>query len=139
MLPPGEITALRIQVDRSSLIPQLGATLEGTLTIRSATGLPERRAVRRTALGDNDTSIRWAELALERSVHLGELTPAFLSLRGEPPGWLPGFIKYSFACGEGGAPAHFNEENFNCSLRIAAVYRVRAGTVEHAITSKQSR
>lgn len=139
LLPPGEITALRIQIDRSSLIPQLGAALEGTLTLRPATAPPDRVAVRRTALGDNDTSIRWVELKLERSVPLGGVTPAFLTLRGAPPGWLPGFITYSYACGEGGAAAHFKGEDFKCSLRIAAVYRVGGGTAPPATAAEERR
>lgn len=122
-LPPGELTALRVKIDRSTLIPQVGATLVGMLTIQPPSGPPERIAVRRTALGDNDTSIRWAELELERSVHLQGMTPAFLSLRGTPPAWLPGFIRFSFACGRDGVPALFDGESFDCSLLLAGVYR----------------
>ena len=106
------------------------------LTVQPSTGPPERIAVRRTALGDNDTSVRWAELELERSVHLEGPTPAFLFLRGEPPLWMPDFITFSFACGKNVIPshfgkniipAHFDGESFDCSLLLAGVYRSDVG------------
>jgi hypothetical protein len=127
-LPPGELVGLRVQIDRSSLIPQLGAAIEGTLTVWPGTGSPDRIPIRRLALGDNDTSIRWTELQLERSVRLEGRTYAYLSLSGEPPIWPPSLVTFSFPCGTGGATAHLNGEDFDCALRVAAVYRVEDGT-----------
>lgn len=123
-IPPGELAALRVNILRKTLMPQIGASLEGVLKFRSADGKRESIAVRRIALGDNDLSVAWAELELERTVRFTEITEALLVLRGSPPEWFPGTIQFNYLCCDKGRPLRWDDGTAaQCALCVAAVYR----------------
>ena len=124
VIPPGNLTALRVAILRTNFVPQIGATLFGSLEIRTADGRQDVIPVRRIALGDTDFSEAWPELELERPVRLSATTQALLTLRGTPPAWLSGFTLFRYWCGDRGIPVRLNGAQVPCSLRVAAVYRL---------------
>jgi len=123
VIPPGNLAALRIDTKRSNFVPQIGAALEGSLEIRADDGRHVLIPVRRTALGDDDFSVSWTELELERPVRLDASTPALLTLRGTPPAWPPGLTMFGYVCNTRGVPARSNGATVQCALCVAAVYR----------------
>ncbi len=126
-IPPGNLVALRVGITRIGTLPQVGAALEGSLKIFTPDGRAEEVAVRRKALGDNGVSAHWIELELEREIRLGAAASALLSLRGSPPAWLTGNIRFYYSCSEGGESAIGKADAYLYGLCVAAVFRVTGG------------
>ena len=105
LIPPGDLIALRIDIMRDNLAPQVGAALEGSLQLMTADGRRESVPVLHTALGDSDFALAWTEFELQRPVRLGAVTPALLALRGTPPVWPPGLTEFRYWCGDSGIRA----------------------------------
>jgi hypothetical protein len=122
-IPPGNLAALRVNIWRGNLLPQFGAAIEGTLRLKPGRGGEQVVKVRRTALGDTDLSKTWAELELEHTVRLDEVTPGLLSLRGSPPAWLPELNQFGYVCSDRGIPLRWDGAAGPCALCVAAVYR----------------
>jgi hypothetical protein len=128
-LSPGKLTGFRVQLTRSNLFPQFGATLEGTLRYRLPGGSWSQAGLRPVAIGDFDNCRRWVEISLFTPVGLPEQTEGLLSLIGRPP--LPplSFVHFSFLVGDrratgGGQGAILDGTTpTDLSLCLAAVYQ----------------
>ncbi len=126
VLPAGTVTGIRVWMERTSLAPQFGARLTGTLSLEDAAGGMTTVRFEPFPLGDGDVCYAWPEVRLERQVRLAAPARGTVTLEATPPhrwSWPVEFMYVVAPAGSGGsAPAFRDGHPSGYSLCLAAVY-----------------
>lgn len=128
LIPPGTLTGVRLQIIRTSTLPQLGGELRAELRVAGPDGEVRKAAFLPASLGDNDAADRWTDLVLAQPLEVAEPVRAVLKVWGSRP-WFapPGSDGYYVVVPRAGAPAlgplAVDGRRVDGRIAVTAVYR----------------